>query len=34
MGGDIHMEAGGWGGGMGYGTIGGWMGDKVWNIKT
>jgi hypothetical protein len=23
-GGDIHVETGEWGGGMGYGTIGGW----------
>jgi hypothetical protein len=33
-GGDIHVETGGWEGGMRYGTVGGWMGgDKIWNLK-
>jgi hypothetical protein len=24
--GDIHVETGGWGGGVGYGAVGGWTG--------
>ena len=28
-GGDIHVETGVWGEGMGCGTVGGWMGDKI-----
>jgi hypothetical protein len=27
-GGDIHVETGGWGGGMGCGAVGGWMGGN------
>jgi hypothetical protein len=27
-GGDIHMETGGWSGGMRCGTVGGWMGVR------
>jgi hypothetical protein len=35
-GGDIHVETGGWKGGMGCGTVGevdgGW-GNKIWSVK-
>jgi hypothetical protein len=37
---DIHMETGEWGGDMGCGTVGGWMGrwgegrgNKIWRVK-
>jgi hypothetical protein len=32
-----HVETGGWGGGVGYGTVGGWMWgkeDKLWSVKN
>jgi hypothetical protein len=33
--GDIHVETGEWGGGMGWGTVGGWVGDnKTWSVKN
>jgi hypothetical protein len=35
-GGDIHVEPGRWGGGMGCRTVGVWMeaGDKIWSVKN
>jgi hypothetical protein len=30
---DIHMETAEWGGGMGCGAVGGWMGVGGWNMK-
>ena len=32
--GDIHVETDGWGGGMGCGTVGEWMGaNEIWSVK-
>jgi hypothetical protein len=33
--GDNNIETGGWGGGMGCRTVGGWIevGDRIWSVK-
>ena len=35
VGGHIHLETGGWGGGMRCGTVGGWMGrNKISSVEN